>query len=567
MSVFSRLFIFFSIWIAGPGHAADLPLGRPDTASREPTQEWTGLRTDSDDIETLIKKMPLRTKIGQLFIFGFMGEKVESGLGTVIQKMRPGALVVFSRNIRTARQIADLNAQAQQASMRAAGVPLLIAVDQEGGNVVRIKTAASLPSALALAETKDQKILTDAGLGTGRLLHTLGFNMNLAPVLDVANPNEDVFIGTRTFGAEPKSVTESTESFADGLRRAGILPTAKHFPGHGGIREDSHLMTPMKVVPLEDMWVHDLLPFRHVAQNSEDWAMMIAHIAYPMLDPTSTPATFSKPIVQDLLRGKLAFKGLVISDDIEMAGAFAVKDVRERALRAIEAGVDMIMVAWNKRLQYELVEALHQAVASHRLSEERIDESLRRILSYKKRFVGFKNTPSADNKTLLSALQNPVLTEVSEKTLAAQFIRQRKSPAIAAIAERGLATPVLIFTAYDIFYRNFRDELPGRGLRYYPLAKMTAAKIEAALKQYPSSPAVFYVSGTHSARIANQISRQAAARVLLINTETRSLLSRPQDFQQIVDVYFRHPLIGKFAAKYFFKAQTVAAAVKQPAKE
>ena len=175
-----------------------------------------------------------------------MGEKLNHGLDSAIRGNKPGAIIVFGRNIKSADQISKLCYSAQAASYEATGVPLLIAVDQEGGNVTRIRTAPPLPSALALGKTRDPALAKEAGHGTGRLLRSLGFNMNLAPVMDVTDPSHDRFIGTRTFGDDPQLVAKMSTAFALGLQESDILPTGKHFPGHGGLNQDSHLGTPTK---------------------------------------------------------------------------------------------------------------------------------------------------------------------------------------------------------------------------------------------------------------------------------------------------------------------------------
>ena len=201
-------------------------------------------------INEIIDDMPLDKKVGQVFIFGFTGSRYEQSLKKQMNKLHPGAVIVFGRNIKTLNQVKALNHKAQSDSLKHSKVPLLIAVDQEGGKVIRIKTSPSLPSARTLALTDSEGLVQDAGFVTGQLMTALGFNMNLAPVVDISNANFTDFLGNRSFSDQKEIVNKMSTAFSKGLIDAGILPTAKHFPGHGGVKTDSHLKTPYKQVTL-----------------------------------------------------------------------------------------------------------------------------------------------------------------------------------------------------------------------------------------------------------------------------------------------------------------------------
>lgn len=505
--------------------------------------------TEAD--EKLLKSLNLRQKIGQMFMIGFMGTTIDGSLSKMIQTVKPGAIVVFGRNIKSARQIATLNLEAQKASLRASKLPLLIAVDQEGGNVIRIKTAMPLPSALALGETDDLELVETAGHETGILLRTLGFNMNLAPVLDVSDPAERSFIGTRTFGSEPATVLRMGSTFAKGLLRSGVLATAKHFPGHGGIKEDSHNQTPRKEGSLSELLKADLMPFAGMKSTlGAPWALMLAHISYPGLDPSGMPATFSKPIVDAVLRKHIGFDGLVLTDDIEMAGAFMIKDVNERAVRAIEAGVDMVMVAWNRRIQAQVTEAVYHAVKSGRLSEERIDTSVRRILAYKRLYVPTRLV-SPTPKQLVMAVRNPAFQMIAEKTVAAT-LKRSSSRINRDAAESDPTKPVFIFTANGRFYSTFKNAVGRRRTRLFRLGNDLNFDIDRVMRSNPEAVGVFYLSGRGTARIANKISEDVAKRIVVVNVETEGMLKNPHSFRQIADVYYRHPNLGRLTAEHFF---------------
>ena len=505
----------------------------------------------SEEDQKIFDDMTLQQKVGQLFLIGFMGQKIEEGLGDMIREVRPGGLILFSRNIHEAPQVVKLVSDAQKIAIKASKVPLLVGVDQEGGNVIRIKTYLPLPSALAFGEAGQTKLVEDAGLATGQLLKVLGINMNFAPVLDVADPNKPSFIGTRTFGSDGILVGQMGASFADGMAQAGVLATGKHFPGHGGIDEDSHKETPEKLSTVEQLEASDLVPFVQMRKRfGDNWAVMLGHIAYPKIDASGLPATFSKPIVTGLLRDRIGFNGVVVTDDIEMGGAFIIKDVRERALRAVEAGADMVMIAWNKRLQRELSAALLDAVKEGRISEDRIDESVKRILIAKRR-VAQPNTQAPTQEQLRLALKNPKFTEVAEKAMSARFARAPQKQE-RDFKEFASGKTLLLFSSNQRFSENFRRSLHAHSLKMFPLNPDHPELIDKAMRANPNAAGIFYVSGLQAAGIINRISGDVAKRILVVSVETQGALKNAAQFGYFADVYYRHPALGKMIADHYF---------------
>lgn len=504
-----------------------------------------------EKIDQTIKAMSLRSKIGQLFMIGFMGDDLSRGLDRSLSLIQPGGIIVFGRNIKSARQVALLNLKAQKASLKSAKLPLFIAVDQEGGDVLRIKTKYPLPSALALGETRNGSLVERAGRSTGSLLRTLGFNMNLAPVLDIADPTKRSFIGTRTFGSEPQAVSQMSERFAVGLQKADILPTAKHFPGHGSIADDSHLKTPERDLSLSNMRTHDLMPFAILQKNLRDpWAIMLAHVSYPELDPTNIPATFSYPIVTELLRKKMGFQGLILTDDIEMAGAAAIPNASERAIRAIQSGVDMIMVAWNKRLQWELVQALLSAVKRGDITEDRINLSLQRILLAKQRFA-HRQFKFPTQTELIHAVRDPEMKVIAEETMLAKL----KTPLTKAeleFLEYSKERELFIFSANRQFFTSFQSALPKRKVRFFLIGKNQPFRIDRVMRSNPNAVGIYYLSGPFSAGLASQLNSDIANRTLLVTVEAEGTLRNYHEFKQIADVYYRHPDLGKLIAQHYF---------------
>lgn len=515
--------------------------------------------TAPDPDKKLLSKMSLEQKVGQLFIFGFMGTDSSHSLDEIISKLHPGGILVFSRNIHTAKQTAELLYQAQTNSIRFSQVPLLIAVDQEGGDVIRIKTSPQLPSALGLAEAGEAPLVHEAGLQTGILLRALGFNMNLAPVLDIADPMKDTFIGTRAFGKNPQIVSEMGLEFADGLRDGGVLPTAKHFPGHGGVKGDSHLVTPQKNVSLDSLLANDLVPYEQLTKRGGgSSAIMVAHIAFPKIDSSLAPATYSKTLITDILRNKLGFKGIVMTDDIEMGGAGSGSAL-DHAKRAINAGVDLVMMAWNKKLQYRVVRGVIAAVQKGEISSARIDESVLRTLKIKRQFASFETPTAPDSKNILNVVRSQGIQSVAQKTIEKIFtsykVRARSEPKhhITKLHFDDLSsTKFLIYSLNESFYRSFKSYKQKISSHFENITQMSADHIELALNKNDSAYALVYISGTSSARLVNALSDESAKRTILVNSESQSLINNPRRFADVLDIYFKHPDSGALTADYLY---------------
>ncbi len=511
-----------------------------------------------DPDQELLQKMTLEQRVGQLFIFGFMGTSSEHSLDDLISKLHPGGILVFSRNIHTVKQTAELLFRAQVNSVASSQVPLLIAVDQEGGDVIRIKTLPQLPSALGLAEAGDKSLIHDAGLQTALVLKALGFNMDLAPVLDVADPQKDSFIGTRAFGKNPQIVTEMGLEFADGLRDGGVLPTAKHFPGHGGVKGDSHLVTPEKNIELDTLLTTDLVPYTELTRRGGANAIMVAHIAFPKIDSSMAPATYSKTLISDVLREQLGFQGIVMTDDIEMGGAGSGSAL-DHAKRAINAGVDLVMMAWNRKLQYKVVRGVVAAVQKGEISDDRINESVLRILKIKRKFASFQTPAPPNTKSVLAVIRNLGVQSVAQKTseklfnsYKAKVHEEPRRHATRVEFDDLKSTKFLVYSLNESFYRSFKSYKQKLNSHFESLSQVTASQIDVALTKYDSAYALIYISGTGSARLANSLSEEDARRTIIVNSESPGLIRNPRRFADVLDVYFKYPDSGALTADYLY---------------
>ena len=275
------------------------------------------------------------------------------------------------------------------------GIPLFVAIDQEGGPIIRVREGVTLfPGNMALGATRDPNLAYEAGRITGMELRAMGINMNLAPVVDLNNNARNPVIGVRSFGEDPTWVARMAVANIRGYHAGAVLTAVKHFPGHGDTAVDSHVDLPTIARDRKRLEEVDLVPFRRAIAQGAD-AVMSAHVTFPAFEPTGLPATLSPRVLTDLLRNELGFDGVIMTDDMEM-GAIAKRfGSAKAAVRAIRAGADVVLVRHTLSVQKESIEAVTQAVRSGEISEERIDQSVRRILKLKSKRLGSQSILSA----------------------------------------------------------------------------------------------------------------------------------------------------------------------------
>lgn len=332
----------------------------------------------------------LSDRIGRMLIIGFRGLNAgpDSRIVERIRRQRIGGVVLFrrdvptgspNRNIRSPAQVRALTRSLQDAS----GYPLLIAVDQEGGEIARLAPEDGfppVPSAASLGRLPVARTREAAGI-TARLLADLGINWNLAPVVDLAtNPESPAIAGLeRSFGRRPERVTARASAVIRAHRKAGVLTALKHFPGHGSARVDSHQALP----DVTATWSpRELLPYRRLLEGRLVDAVMVGHLRHRKLDP-EWPASLSRGIVGGLLREELGFRGVVVTDDLQMGAIRRQSSLETTILRAIRAGADLLMFANNTVYEPEIAARakgiIRELVREGRIRRSRIDRSYRRI--------------------------------------------------------------------------------------------------------------------------------------------------------------------------------------------
>ena len=331
--------------------------------------------------------MSLRQKVGQVFMLGFDGTRVTERTRALVAGLHLGGITLFARNIEDARQLRQLTQELQRL---ADSVPLFISIDQEGGLVVRITEGATIfPGNMALGATRDPRLARQVAAAAASELLAMGVNMNLAPVVDVnTNPLNPV-IGVRAFGADPELVAALGVQTIGATQAAGVSAVAKHFPGHGDTSVDSHRDLPVVGHAIERLRSVELAPFEAAIAAGVD-GVMTAHVYLPAVEPSpELPATLSRRVLKDLLRGELGYRGLILTDALEMAAITRDRSAAEAAVNAFEAGADLLLIAGSRSDDRSRAadgpRALLAAVESGRIPQERLEASVLRILEIKTR--------------------------------------------------------------------------------------------------------------------------------------------------------------------------------------
>jgi beta-N-acetylhexosaminidase len=362
---------------------------------------------DQSEKETL-KKMTLEEKIGQLLVFGFQGNSLDGDYEKWLASGRLGNVKIFLRNVESREQLVRLTADIEAFCARGgARVPPFIATDMEGGTVNHIRYAgmAIAPAAGLVGATGSVESARASSRLIALTLAGVGVNMNFAPCADVLTEPNNRVIMTRSYGSNPRMVAGMTEAFVEEQARAGILPVMKHFPGHGMTAFDSHAVSEQVNIGARELERVHLAPYRNAAGKPSLGGVMTAHVVYGALDPRS-PATFSPSVIEGLLRGRLRFDGIVVTDELEMEGAQKVsKGIVQAFVRAFEAGNDLFLVGHTKGREEELLEALPGLFSSGRLGAAELDRRVLRVLAHKKRFIPrFYETRNSDTLSSEHAL-------------------------------------------------------------------------------------------------------------------------------------------------------------------
>ncbi len=345
-----------------------------------------------ETVDQYLSQMTVEEKAAQLFIL--LPEALVNGTSTVtaagsvtqdaINRTPVGGLIYMEGNLQSREQVQTMLANVQTYSMERIGLPMLLCVDEEGGTVARIGKSGRfgvpvIEDMAVLGERKSTEEAYDAGVTMGTYLSELGFNVDFAPVADVWSNPENTVVKKRSFGSDPAMVSAMAIAVAQGLESQNIHAAYKHFPGHGSTAADTHEGYAYTDKSLDELMACELLPFQDAVDNGAK-IIMIGHISLPNVTGDHTPASLSPEIITDLLRTQMQYDGIVVTDALGMGAIVRQYSSAEAAVQTILAGSDLILMPQNFEEAYQ---GILDAVENGTISQERLDESLRRILRMK----------------------------------------------------------------------------------------------------------------------------------------------------------------------------------------
>ena len=471
------------------GEVAETPNSTDRAAVPAASPTVTSTETASPEVEKLIENMPLKQKVTQMIMPDFRKwqeanqespqdlTKVNAEVADAIDKYDFGGVILFAENVKETKQTLALTQDMQKAAIENKAnngkIPLLLAIDQEGGIVYRLGTGTALPGNMAIGATNDPKLAKEAGQIIGRELSALGLNVDFAPVLDTNNNPQNPVIGLRSFSSDPNRVAYLGIPMMKGIQDYNVAVAAKHFPGHGDTAVDSHTGLPLVDKSLAELEKLELLPFKKAMDEGVD-LLMTAHIQYPQIEKDQVvsketgekiyvPATLSDDILTGLVRKKYGYKGVIVSDAMGMDAIAKNFGEVEAVKMAIKAGVDLVLMPTTLRSKADLtkidtiVNAVVDAVQTGDISEDRLNESVRRILTLKEKRGVLNFDPSARTAEKAEEAVGSTLNRDLERKIAAA--------AVTVVKNEDNTLPFKVQTGDHVLLLGaFENEVPGLNL-------------------------------------------------------------------------------------------------------
>lgn len=333
--------------------------------------------TIDEKVDQIVESMSQTEKLGQMVMIGIQGTKVDDDSLYMLNQYHMGGVILFDRNMENPEQVKQLTSDLQAQSNEK--VPLFIGIDEEGGDVVRMaEKLTPPPSQKEIGATGDIEQAKTWAIKTAKSLKDMGINVNFAPVADVGSNDK------RSYSTDTNTVIDFVRAATKGYQQENIIYSLKHFPGIGKGKVDSHVDSSSIDVAKEVLMTEDIIPFKTIIDENDpnDYFILVSHLKYPALDE-EYPASLSSKIMTDLLRNELGYKGIIITDDMEMGAVANHNDFRSIGVNAVKAGADIVLVCHEYEHQQEVYLGLLDAVNSGEISQERIDESVKRIIKVK----------------------------------------------------------------------------------------------------------------------------------------------------------------------------------------
>ena len=360
-------------------------------------------------VEEKLSNMTLDEKIGQMLMIFYRKDTVDNTLRDSLKTVKPGGFILFAENFTSYDQSLEFIKEVKSSS----DIPMIISVDQEGGRVQRIKELSDkevsiIPAMNYVGKMDDTELTKDIGKVIGEELRVFGINMDFAPVMDVWENKDNTVIGKKSFGNTPEFVSKHALALGEGLKETGIIPVYKHFPGHGNTSVDSHEDLPVVTKSKEELLKDDIIPFMDAIKNGEE-VIMIGHLAVPSITGDNTPASLSRKIITDLLKNELGFKGLVITDALNMGALTNNYTQDEVYIKAINAGVDILLMPNGSK---DALNTIRDAVNKGMISEDTINNSVRKILTLKYKYIEDDYDEYLDSSQLNSKAHQKIINKV-----------------------------------------------------------------------------------------------------------------------------------------------------------
>ncbi len=333
--------------------------------------------TIDEKVDKTVASMSQTEKLGQMVMIGIQGTKVDDDSLYMLHQFHMGGVILFDRNMDSLEQVKQLTSDLQAQSNEK--VPLFIGIDEEGGDVVRMaEKLTPPPSQKEIGATGDIEQARTWAIKTAKSLKDMGINVNFAPVADVGSNDK------RSYSTDTNTVIDFVRAATKGYQQENIIYSLKHFPGIGKGKVDSHVDSSNIDVVKEVLMTEDIIPFKTIIDENDpnDYFILVSHLKYPALDE-EYPASLSSKIMTDLLRNEFGYKGIIITDDMEMGAVANHNDFRSIGVKAVKAGADIVLVCHEYEHQQEVYLGLLDAVNSGEISQERIDESVKRIIKVK----------------------------------------------------------------------------------------------------------------------------------------------------------------------------------------
>ena len=488
--------------------------------TRRSTPEFWSIPLGPTAANELVAAMNDEELLGQVFMVGYVGRRPSPELERWIRERNLGGVKIFSRNVDTLSGLADSIRRMQElATNTPLRIPLLVATDQEGGWVRHIKAETSTsPGNIALGAVGLPQDALLTGHYIGQELRALGINMNFAPTIDVySNPSASV-IGPRAFSSDPLSTAMLALAYCQGLARSGVIATAKHFPGHGEADKDSHGALPILTLSMEELWNRELLPYRILIREGVP-AIMSGHLAYPNILGDLTPSSRSGVLINGLLRERMGFEGVVVTDDMEMNGALSGGvSTAQASLEALIAGNDVILVSHSPRAQEQTWELLRARLAADPGFRRKLESSAARIIRLKLRTfreqgfplfsedtdpARFRPSPEAREFFYQSALRSVTL------------VREQDIPFVPEGGER-----ILLVGQFEEFLEEGRRRYPRADTLQFPYSPFYRARgedlerVPRAVRAYDT--VVFCLANYNSLQVLQTL-RPLARRLIVMS--------------------------------------------------